>query len=436
MKKKKSILKLTSKIMALGAFAASAVIMVGCGRKVDPTSSTTKIPTPPVTTEDKQTTKENPTPIEKIYNNVGELMDEKASSIYSLLENFVENTFETTTGANYDAENIIFSAVDVDETATTLTQADYTFAYKTGETERKYFTATADFSEVSLSDLAEGKTSNFTLENASKTSQQTYDAKEKQNDTEFLSNLYSQENDKVFVSYTAETFEDEKIESVEQLIAEHGEEAYDTIMNSDFYENNIVKKVYGRYYGTDYLTINDVDIDFGSTSADGKIHDLTFRMYYTYKTGSSTLQVNKLTFANGIAYEDVLDEAKLNAANCTFENTYGFGYNQSIQGTRNALMQAIANVAVNDGFEYTADDILFVQKGDTTDATLGSVSDFRLSINTNKGIREISILIAKASSDEGLVNQINNGRYKANYYDKANFTDNFITNAQEIENGI
>ena len=434
--KKKSILKNTKKLLALIPFAASAVVMVGCGKRVDPTPSTTK-PDPIVTKTPSQTTDDNPTPIEKVYKNVGELMDEKASSIYSLLESFVESTFETSTGRNFDAENIIFSAVDVDETASTLTNADYTFAYKSGETERKYFTATADFNEVSLSDLAEGKTSNFTLENASKTSQQTYDAKEKQNDTEFLANLYSQNNDKVFISYTAETFEeDEKIESVEQLIAEHGEEAYDTIMNSDFYENNIVKKVFGRYYGTDYLTINDVDIDFGSTSADGKIHDLTFRIYTTYKEGGSALQVNKLTLTNGIAYEDVLDETKLNASNCTFERIYLFNYNETIQGTRSALMQAIANVAVNDGFEYSADDILYKQITDSTDATLGTVNRYTVIINNENGIREISIAIKNSSTDEMAISNINNGKYSCSYTQSVNFTDNFILNAQELENNL
>ena len=350
--KKKSILKNAKKLLALVPFASAALIMVGCAKKTEPKPTTHTDPI--VTTTEKPTTTEHKDdPIVKTYANVGELMEEKASSIYSLLENYVSDTFETSTGISYDAENIIFSAVDVDETATTLTNADYTFAYKNGETERKYFTATAEFNEVSLADLADGKTSNFTLENASKTSQQTYDAKEKQNDTEFLASLYSQDNDKVFVSYTAETFEDEKIESVEQLIAEHGEEAYDTIMNSDFYENNIVKKVYGRYYGTDYLTINDVDIDFGSTSADGKIHDLTFRINFTYKTGVAAVQVNKLTLANGIAYEDVLDEAKLNSNNCTFSNVYSFTYTPAEQGTRSALMQAIANVAVDEAIGLT-----------------------------------------------------------------------------------
>jgi len=434
--KKKSILKNAKKLLALVPFASAALIMVGCAKKTEPKPTTHTDPI--VTTTEKPTTTEHKDdPIVKTYANVGELMEEKASSIYSLLQNYVSDTFETSTGISYDAENIIFSAVDVDETATTLTNADYTFAYKSGETERKYVTATADFSEVSLADLADGKTSNFTLENATKTSQQTYDAKEKQNDTEFLA-IYDQAHDKLYQAYTAETFEeDEKIESVEQLIAEHGEEAYDTIMNSDFYENNIVKKVFGRYYGTDYLTINDVDIDFGSTSADGKIHDLTFRINFTYKTGVAAVQVNKLTLANGIAYEDVLDEAKLNSNNCTFANVYSFTYTPAEQGTRNALMQAIANVAVDDGFEYTANDILFVQKGDTTNADLGSVSTFCVVLNTEKGIRQMDVLIAKATSDNGLINQINNGRYKVSQYlQSANFTDNFILNSQEIENGI
>lgn len=404
-----------------------AFLLFSCGKGITTKSSTT------TNKNTDATTTTQTTPIkDKEYNNVLDLITDKENEIFSLLSNFTEGVFESATGANYDADSIIYLAIDVNETSSTLTQADYTFAYKTGETERKYVTATAYFSEVSLSDLAEGKTSNFTLENASRTSQQTYDAKEKQNDTDFLSSLYEEEHDKVIKEYEKEEFEDEPIiiASVEQLIAEHGEEAYDTIMNSDFYENNIVKKVFGgRYYGTDYLTINDVDIDFGSTSADGKIHDLTFRINLTYKAGGSALRVNKLIIANGIAYEDVLDEAKLNEANCTFENTYGFGYEEDIQGTRNALMQAIANVAVNDGFEYSVDDILFVRNGDTTNETLGSVSSFILSINTNKGIRKISIIIAIASSDEGLVNRINNGRYKANYYDEVNFTDNFITNA-------
>ena len=436
--KKKSILKNAKKLLALVPFASAALIMVGCAKKTEPKPTTHTDPI--VTTTEKPTTTEHKDdPIVKTYANVGELMEEKASSIYSLLENYVSDTFETSTGISYDAENIIFSAVDVDETATTLTNADYTFAYKSGETERKYFTATAEFNEVSLADLADGKTTNFYLEDATTKSQQTYDAKEKQNDTDFLANLYSQNNDKVFKTYTAETFEeDEKIESVEQLIAEHGEEAYDTIMNSDFYENNIVKKVYGRYYGTDYLTINDVDIDFGSTSADGKIHDLQFRITIQYKdTQNKVLFVKNLNFAQGISYNDILDENILNNTDCTYSNVYSFTYAPSIQGTRSALMQAIANVAVNDGFEYGVDDILFVQQGDSTDATLGSVSDFRLSINTNKGIRHIKVFVAKASSDEGLVNQINNGRYKVcEYLESANFTDNFITNAQEIENGI
>ena len=411
-----------------------AFLLFSCGKGITTKSSTT------TNKNTDATTTTQTTPIkDKEYNNVLDLITDKENEIFSLLSNFTEGVFESATGANYDARNIIFSAVDVDETATTLTQADYTFAYKTGETERKYVTATAYFSEVSLSDLAEGKTSNFTLENVSRTSQQAYDAKEKQNDTKFLSSLYEEEHDKVIKEYEKEEFEDELIiiASVEQLIAEHGEEAYDTIMNSDFYENNIVKKVYGRYYGTDYLTINDVDIDFGSTSADGKIHDLTFRVYFTYKNGVGAVQVNKLTLANGIEYADILEETKLNVSNCTFSNVYSFTYTPAEQGTRSALMQAIANVAVNDGFEYSADDILFVQQGDTTDSNLGSVSDFRLSINTNKGIRQLKVFVAKASSDEGLVNQINNGRYKVcEYLESANFTDNFILNSQEIENGI
>ena len=208
--KKKSILKNAKKLLALVPFASAALIMVGCAKKTEPKPTTHTDPI--VTTTEKPTTTEHKDdPIVKTYANVGELMEEKASSIYSLLENYVSDTFETSTGISYDAENIIFSAVDVDETATTLTNADYTFAYKNGETERKYFTATAEFNEVSLADLADGKTTNFYLEDATTKSQQTYDAKEKQNDTDFLANLYSQNNDKVFKTYTAETFEEDEM---------------------------------------------------------------------------------------------------------------------------------------------------------------------------------------------------------------------------------
>ena len=412
--------------------------VIGCERNNNTTKKSTK--TGSSTVLSTVTTTKKTDSVFKKFQNVGELMTDKRDVVITLLKTYMSDVFETSTGISYDAENIIFSAVDVDETATTLTNADYTFAYKNGETERKYFTATAEFNEVSLADLADGKTTNFYLEDATRKSQQTYDAKEKQNDTEYLNDLYYGEHDEVIKEYEKEEFNEPEIiiTTVEQLIAEHGEEAYDTIMNSDFYENNIVKKVYGRYYGTDYLTINDVDIDFGSTSADGKIHDLTFRITIQYKdTQNKVLFVKNLNFAQGISYNDILDENILNNTNCTYSNVYSFTYAPSIQGTRSALMQAIANVAVNDGFEYSADDILFVQQGDSTDATLGSVSDFRLSINTNKGIRHIKVFVAKASSDEGLVNQINNGRYKVcEYLESANFTDNFITNAQEIENGI
>lgn len=140
--------------------------VIGCERNNNTTKKSTK--TGSSTVLSTVTTTKKTDSVFKKFQNVGELMTDKRDVVITLLKTYMSDVFETSTGISYDAENIIFSAVDVDETATTLTNADYTFAYKNGETERKYFTATAEFNEVSLADLADGKTTNFYLEDATR----------------------------------------------------------------------------------------------------------------------------------------------------------------------------------------------------------------------------------------------------------------------------
>ena len=80
-----------------------AFLLFSCGKGITTKSSTT------TNKNTDATTTTQTTPIkDKEYNNVLDLITDKENEIFSLLSNFTEGVFESATGANYDADSIIY----------------------------------------------------------------------------------------------------------------------------------------------------------------------------------------------------------------------------------------------------------------------------------------------------------------------------------------
>ena len=114
-------------------------------------------------------------------------------------------------------------------------------------------------------------------------------------------------------------------------------------------------------------------------------------------------------------------------------------YDKTIQGTKDALIDAIAKVAITDGYDYDSEDVtkIYIDEGAGTNSTLGEVRGFKIILISSEGVREHSIQISKASSDSALISQIENGKYNISSGDfkSVDFSQNILNEhtSEDIE---
>ena len=114
-------------------------------------------------------------------------------------------------------------------------------------------------------------------------------------------------------------------------------------------------------------------------------------------------------------------------------------YDKTIQGTKDALIDAIAKVAITDGYDYDSEDVtkIYINDGNTTDSTYGVISRIQIILISKEGVRHQSISIKSSDSDAGLIKQIEQGNYivSSNNLKSVDFSQNILNEhtSEDIE---
>ena len=140
---------------------------------------------------------------------------------------------------------------------------------------------------------------------------------------------------------------------------------------------------------------------------------------------NAALYVYNVTFNTPVNIND-LKGANLSDVTASYTQEYAFSYDNSIQGTRSELVNAILDKAITDGFDYQNAEIMFKENSPSTDAELGTVRRFIVVVKNTDGIREISAHISTASDDNTLISNINNNRIKTYFADMTTYSNNIL----------
>lgn len=510
---------------------------------------------------DDDTPTPTPTPIVVQVDNVGELLEDYKSETEAFLnENLLDDLVKYSTQKSYNESDVIYAAWDLGaKTDTNLDSVELQFTVKYGETDRTYYVNSAEFdSPIALNDIAEYSKNKDELSAQAKELEinnsvvRNFDAKEKQNDTEYLNKVYNDYDSAnayiVNKEYVKETFTEEfKVSNVGELtttyvketesflascyanylvennisvesvkaetidwnldelanatdlsqvtltftyttetkeitkevtfdlsditleqVAKYSEnkEAVDALIESAEItkdvssENNIqtattieelitehgdtvntnletVYKATLKKYKISEDTVTNYRWDLGKLTTDNKIQNLKLFLERTSRTSTTTSFVNvmnvDLTTATSI--DDLLNNTFDTIA--TYSQSYSYSYDNTNQNNRTDLINAILQVAVTDGFDYTNAKILYTEKSQSLHSTLGTVDNFNVVILTDNGVREIIIRIATASTDAELINKINNNKFSVSEYNNVIDYDNVLENVDltiEAEN--
>ncbi|MBP5404922.1 MAG: hypothetical protein J6Y74_03135 [Clostridia bacterium] len=301
-----------------------------------------------------------------------------------------------------------FSAENSDATLSELTVS---VAIKTDETEREYKTYKITFDPIKLDDIANGSYS-ITNSKSAFTDEQTYNAEVKQNDTEYLSNLYGQD-DFSYVAYQNESF---PLLTLQELITNYG----DTInTNLSTHYEKVLKQAFRNAYGGGRYEVTSYQWDLGNAD-EGEVQNtkLTFTTYDN-STHNTTLRTYNVNFDNPLKISDLKSSTKVSAATANYSQAYSFSYDSSIQGTRGELINAILDKAITDNFDYQNADIIFKELSSATDADLGTTRNFTVVVKNDSGIREATLTIKTANNDQDLITNIQNGKFKLNNSQKS-----------------
>lgn len=306
----------------------------------------------------------------------------------------------------YNIENPIYcgySYFDEDEFAQ-VSGMNVSVATKTDETERKFTTYKVVFDSVYLDDIADGDYTLAKTESAF-VNEQTYNAKEKQNDTEFLANLYNQ-GDFSYVAYETETFE--HTITIDELLANYS----DTVnANLSTHYDNALKRVFAGRYSTRKDQVTNYQWDLGEVNENNEIQHAKLTFLWE-NNSSSTLYVCDVDFNSPISLNELSGNANVSAS-ANYTPAYSFVYDNTLQGTRSELVNAILDKAITDGFDYQNAEIMFKENSAGTTSDLGSVRSFSIVVKGNSGIRQINATIQSSNTDDGLINKINQGKYTA-----------------------
>lgn len=288
-------------------------------------------------------------------------------------------------------------------------------ARKTGETERKVCDYRVAFDKVYLDKIADG-TANYTNVRSAFEDEFTYDAKT--TDPATIAE-YFEDYDSDYVVYEEEHFEDPVTDiTIDQVINNYG----DTVNASlEGHYDEALKQIFGRRYSTlkDYVTAYQWDL--GEVNNNTIQHaQLTLRLE---NNNNATMYVFDVNFDTPVSVNDLTDGAKVSAATATYTQAYSFSYDSSIQGTRDELAVAILQ---NAGIDASAVDYIIKDTGSSTDSELGTVKRFVVSVCDGTSIVEVSAGIQSASTDEGLISKLQQGKGYTISSEKTTFSQNML----------
>ena len=251
----------------------------------------------------------------------------------------------------YNFQDAIFcgySFDDADEQAQ-VSGIAVKIAVKEDEIERKHSQYKVTFDPIILDDIA-NETAALKNAKVSFVSFQTYDAKEKQNDQEFLSSLYDQD-DFVYIDYEKEVFEEPPL-TIQELISEYGD-----VINASLqtHYENVLKRAFGRNYLIEKDEIETYQWDLGEVNENNEIQQM--KLSFIWKSSDSTrpdcnLYSYNVILNSPININDLTNSTKLSSTTASYSQKYFFSYNYSIQGTRTELVNAALQYMLDNEIAY------------------------------------------------------------------------------------
>ncbi len=333
---------------------------------------------------------------------------------------------------SYNNEDVIFCGYDFPDADSLGRINGITFrvAAKTGENERTVSDYKVVFDNLYLDDIANG-TFKLSGTKISLTKEATYDPKT----VEDVESLYA-DYDGAYIAYNDPQAENPEVNppvqdlTMDQILAD-----YQDVVNENLetHYDNVLKKAFRASYNENKDKVTSFQWDLGEANDNNEVQHA--KLTFLWENGNdATLYVYNVDFNTPINVNNLKDSSTISNAAATYSQEYTFSYDNSIQGTRTELVNAILQNAITDGFDYQNAEIVFKDTGSSTNATLGTVENFAVILQTENGIRQISIGIQSSNSDSGLIAKLENGKFISAFEDSVQYSQNLLDQYVAVEN--
>ena len=225
------------------------------------------------------------------------------------------------------------------------------------------------------------------------------------------------------IQYSVENIEEAKLYFEDQINL-NLKSAHDSIVNSIKMRNK--EEVSFRW---DLRTVDD----------NGNLTNLKLSLTLSDGTTAEYFYIYNLTLNTPVSVNDLLNENTMKNISFKSDRVYLTNYNKAIQGTKDALIDAIAKVAITDGYDYNAEDVtkIYIDKVALKNSTLGEVHSFNIILISSEGVREQNIIIKTSISGADYIKQIEQGNYivSSNNLKSVDFSQNILNEhtSEDIE---
>lgn len=418
-KKAFSLKSLGKKLLIGLGIVGMSLSLVACGGEKEPPI----IPDPPIVVPNP------PTPVpEPDVKDVADLVANYPTQLKSFLENeMINDMVYLPTEKEYKDLEIVYASWYLGRSsAPNLNYVALAFTVKLDDTKREYYVTETNLENAPIDlDLIakydETSSSNDFFPDGIGVSQVdsltvSYDAKEKQNDSEFLNKLYGSgalREDVLTKDYTPETFQvEEKINSVEELYTKYPSET-----------QNFIDRVYASYLVENNIDINDVTFaqlsfkDKNSTTLD----DLNLVISYKLSEKGKEILVNST-----LKLKDIFDFEYISKIDGMEGKPFSYYTEQdklasTIDVRSQYFRQDVVDALVKLSGAKVDDNtkVALIQK----DKTLGVV------IANQTGLTQYAVTLNSVASDSEILAQLKNGNYQVFFNETFDYAKTYTEQA-------
>ena len=220
---------------------------------------------------------------------------------------------------------------------------------------------------------------------------------------------------------------EETIGSIAELIQNYNDEVYAAL--NDAFLLKAGRKIYDQTFKAEKVVEKYWDIGNEDIIKEIKLITTYESEPGNYVYGIGTIELANVINVNVISKDEIVKAITNSLTGATYTKDYTFGYTDSIQGTRNDLVNAIFAAC---GHELTDESTrLFIDNGYRVNEDIGESHQFRVAEIKDNGIYEYAIEIKESSSDNGYIQNIEKNNFRILSQQSQTFSGNFVTKTEQ-----